>query len=233
MKRFPILYIIFLSVLAVSCKKEQMKAYSSDHFLQFTQSETDTLTLSFFFHAGKNDVDVVMPVRLVGLMPEKNLTYKIKVDAKATTAMPKNYSLSEQFEFKTGQAIDSAFVTIHKSTELLTSEYMLALEIIAANDLLPGQSSHIRKIIKINDKVSKPVWWNADMDRFYLGNYSERKFRKFMEVTGVGNLNLLTPSEQRVQMIKFKYYLIDMKAAGTPVLELDGSDMLAGVPLIG
>jgi hypothetical protein len=233
MKKSSILYCLLLSLLAVSCKKEKIDLYDGAHYVQFTAAQADTITLSFFFYAGRQDVDVQLPVKLVGLMPGKDLGYRVEMDTAGTTALQKNYTLPGTYSFSKGQSLDSAVVTIHNSPELATNEYLLALKIVSTAEVLRGQTNYTRRIIKINDRVSKPAWWDVNMDRFYLGVYSEKKFRKFMEVTGVGDLSKLNTSEQRVQMLKFKYYLMDMQTAGTPVLETDGTDMLSTVPLIG
>lgn len=116
---------------------------------------------------------------------------------------------------------------------MATKSFLLVLNIVEGGDIFPGQISNIRKVISMNDMVSKPSWWDAVMERSYLGVYTELKYRKFMEVTGVGNLGLYDKNHQRVYMLQFKYYLMDQKAAGTPVLEADGTDMLSTIPLIG
>src|SRR5690606_18110983 len=112
-------------------------------------------------------------------------------------------------------------------------EVKLAFFIKNTDKVKSGQHEYSYHVIKFSDKVAKPVWWDANMDRLYLGIYSETKYRKFMEVTGVGDITTYSDSERRIIMLKFKYYLIEMKDKGTPVLLDDGSDMLASVPLIG
>jgi hypothetical protein len=232
MKRSFILYS-FLLIAFFSCKKEEMPVYSAGHYIQFTQALTDTTNFSFFFHPGKDEVTVAMPLRLVGAMPEAPLRYELKVDAKATTAQSQHYSLPAGFEFRKGLAIDTAYLVIKKTPELATTTFLLAIEIAAAGDVLPGQTAYARRIFRINDMVTKPSWWDSNMDRFYLGEYTERKFRKFMEFTGVGDLSQKTDTEKTELIKRFKYYLIQMKDAGTPVLEDDGSDMLSTIPIAG
>ncbi len=85
----------------------------------------------------------------------------------------------------------------------------------------------------ISNKVAKPAWWIGNVETLYLGKYTEKKFRTFMAVTGVGDITPYTDFEKRDLYLQFKHYLIAMKDAGTPVLEDDGTDMLSTVPLIG
>lgn len=232
MKRSFIFYSLLLTAF-ISCKKEAMEVYNAGHYIQFTASLADTTNLSFFFYPGKDEVTLALPLRLVGKMPEGNLQYELKVDAKVTTAEAKHYSLPASFEFRQGLAIDTAYLTIKNSPELATNTYLLAIDIGGTNDVKPGQTTYARRIFRINDMVTKPSWWDSNMDRFYLGVYTERKFRKFMEFTGVGDLSEKSDTEKTELIKRFKYYLIQMKDAGTPVLEDDGSDMLSTIPIAG
>ncbi|RZS72643.1 uncharacterized protein DUF4843 [Pseudobacter ginsenosidimutans] len=232
MKRSYIFYSILITVF-ISCKKENMDVYKSGHYIQFTNSLADTTNLSFFFYPGKEEVTLALPLRLIGTMPEGNLQYQLKVDPKVTTAEAKHYSLPASFDFRQGLAIDTAYLTIKKSPELATTTYLLAIDIASTSDVQPGQTTYARRIFRINDMVTKPSWWDSNMDRFYLGVYTERKFRKFMEFTGVGDLSEKSDTEKTELIKRFKYFLIQMKDAGTPVLEDDGSDMLSTIPIAG
>lgn len=232
MKRSFILYSLLLTIL-FSCKKEEMDVYNAGHFIQFTEALTDTTNLSFFFHPGKDELAMAMPLRLVGRMPEADIRYELKVDAKATTAQSQHYTLPASFEFRKGLAIDTAYVTIKKTPEMATTTYLLVITIPTGEEVKPGQTAYARRIFRINDMVTKPTWWDSNMDRFYLGEYTERKFRKFMEFTGVGDLSDKSTTEKTELIKRFKYYLIQMKDAGTPVLEDDGSDMLSTIPIAG
>ncbi|MBO9632647.1 MAG: DUF4843 domain-containing protein [Chitinophagaceae bacterium] len=232
MKRSFIFYSLLLTTL-FSCKKEEMDVYRSGHFIQFTQAITDTTNFSFFFYPGKDELSIPMPIRLVGTMPEADIKYELKVDAKASTAQSQHYSLPASFEFRKGLAIDTAWVTIKKTPEMTTTTYLLVITIAPEGEVKPGQTVYAKRIFRINDMVTKPSWWDSNMDRFYLGEYTERKFRKFMEFTGVGDLSEKSDTEKTELIKRFKYYLIQMKDAGTPVLEDDGSDMLSTIPIAG
>jgi hypothetical protein len=232
MKRSYILCSLLFTIL-FSCKKEEMDVFKADHYIQFTASLADTTNFSFFFYPGQSEVTLALPLRLIGTMPEGNLQYELKVDPKVTTAETKHYSLPASFEFRKGLAIDTAYLTIKKTPELTTNTYMLAIDVNSTSDVKPGQTTYARRIFRINDMVTKPGWWDSNMDRFYLGEYTERKFRKFMEFTGVGDLSQKSDSEKTELIKRFKYYLIQMKDAGTPVLEDDGSDMLSTIPIAG
>jgi len=226
------LYIIGLALVVTmaACKKENIQTYNAGQYVQFTLK--DTVSLSFFFYPGKSEVDVQLPVRLVGKMPEQDLQYKI-VAGEGTTLPAALYTIAPVFTFKKGQPVDTAHITIKNSAELTTNTYKLVIEMAADGDVQPGQTNYSQRLYTVNDMVSRPAWWDATNELRYLGVYTEKKFRTFMNVTGVGDLTPYTSVEQRDLFLKFKNYLIAMKDAGTPVLEADGTDMLSTVPLIG
>lgn len=210
-----------------------MQTYASGRYVQFTSPEEDTTTISFFLYPGQSELNVSMALRMVGHITDADLSYQIKVDDKATTAMAKNYAVPGSFTFGKGLPVDSARIVVKNSPELLTKSYLLALEITSGKDLEPGQHTHIRKIIRINDIISRPEWWDDNVEFRNLGTYTDKKFRTFITATGIGDLARY-PRELYFEFFRqFKYYLIRMKDAGTPVLEVDGTDMLSTVPLKG
>lgn len=227
------LLIGLATLLTASCKREEVQLYSGEQYVQFIGSVQDTIVFSFFFYPGQSEVQVPLPVKLVGFMPDKDLEYTIAVHQEGTTAAAEHFTIPSSFTFRKGLLRDTAYITVKNRPNLATNEVRLAFYIKDGTELQAGQSEYAYRVIKLSDRVSKPVWWDANMDRFYLGNYSELKFRKFMEVTGVGDLTTYSDPERRVLMLRFKYYLIEMKENGTPLLLEDGSDMLASVPLIG
>ena len=233
MKKQYLIYITFLLLFFASCKKEQIPLYSSLDFIQFESDVKDTLEVSFFFFPNTDQIEIKLPIKLIGYMPTKDLKYKIEVDQKVTTALPSYYEMPTEFIYGKGNVSDTARLVIKKDPAMATQSFILVLDIAEGGDVYPGQLTNIRKVISMNDMVSQPTWWDAAMERFYLGPYSELKYRKFMEVTGVGDLSQFDMSQQRTYMLQFKYYLMDMKAEGTPVLEADGTDMLSTIPLIG
>lgn len=220
-----------------ACKKQELPVYTGGYYVQFLPAvkdaaKIDTLSVSFFFYPGQPQVQIAMPVELIGLMPGEDLHYKVQIDT-PTTASADQYSMAQEFVFRKGRTTDTAFITIINKPELATVTRLIAVKIIPGDDVQPGATIFARRLFWISDMVSKPTWWDANMDNVYLGKYTEKKFRLFMQVTGVGDLGKLDFNLQRSYMLQFKAYLIAQKDAGTPVLEADGTDMLATVKLIG
>lgn len=228
-------YSIYVMLIAClfSCRKKDIELYNSPDHVQFSSGYIDTVALSFFFYPNQDKVRIKLPVKLTGNVPVQDLHYKIDIDQAGTTALPEHYMLPSDFVFRKGRVTDTAYIDVNRRPDLLSKVFNLAIIMVPGGDLLPGQTSYIKRVFKISDMVSKPDWWNADCERIYLGKYTEKKFRSFMDVNGVGDISSYTSFEQRDFMLKLKYYLIEMKDAGTPVLEDDGTDMLSTIPLIG
>ncbi|MBO9632090.1 MAG: DUF4843 domain-containing protein [Chitinophagaceae bacterium] len=219
-------------VLLTSCKKEGIGTYGSNRYVQFVSGIRDSVSLSFFYHPGKDEVKLAMPVKLLGPLLTEDQAYQLEAmpaEGDATTA---NYSLQTQV-FKKGVVKDTAWVTLKKTPELDTKDLRLVLKVTGNKELTPGQTDNIYKVIRITAKVSKPSWWDSNMDIYYMGRYSEKKFRLFMDVTGVGDLTPYDNNQRLIYMLQFKYYLIEQKTNGTPVFMEDGADMLSTVPLLG
>ncbi|NML21870.1 DUF4843 domain-containing protein [Pseudoflavitalea sp. G-6-1-2] len=233
MKQLAIILLGFTGLFVQSCSKRDIPTYKGDHYIQFTTAFTDTTQFSFFFHPGKTAVDLAMPVKLTGTMPQKDLNYMIEVVQDKTNAPSTTYTLPTVFRYRAGFTQDTAHIVFRNIPQLATEAVLLTIRIKDTEEVKAGQTNYAYRVFRISDLIAKPGWWNADMDRFYLGIYSEKKFRAFMDVTGVGDLDAYDPNEQRVLMLRFKYHLIEMKENGTPLLLEDGSDMLASLPLIG
>lgn len=233
MKQIGYLSFIAFTCLIMGCKKAEIITYNDTHYVQFTKNVVDTVDFSFFFHPGKTEVQVALPVKLIGHMPEQDLSYKIAVVMEDSNAPTKIFALSNTYVFRKGLAQDTAYVTFKNDDELLTNTYKLSLQIQNSDQVKAGQTNYVTRAFRISDQVTKPTWWDANMDRFYLGDYSEKKFRAFMQVTGIGDLSSVDFNEARIYMIQFKYYLIEMKEKGTPLLLEDGTDMLASLKLVG
>ncbi|HEY8388234.1 MAG TPA: DUF4843 domain-containing protein [Parasegetibacter sp.] len=232
MKKRYVIHLLGILLVFAACKKQTIPLYDAPWFINFSNPVTDTISISFFFYPGQNQVEVAMPVKLTGFMPQEDIEYKIQV-SNESTALAAHFDVPSTFVYRKGMLADSAKVVVKKAADLATKTVLLILDITGGDKVYAGQTTHLRRVIKINDMVSKPNWWDANMERFYLGEYSEKKFRKFMEVVGVGDITPYSAAEQRALMLQFKYYLIEMYDAGTPELMEDGRDMLSTIPLIG
>src|SRR5690606_23337308 len=146
-------YILFatlgcLALLMANCKKEQIPVYSDGHYVQFIKRYTDTTTLSFFFYAGRNEVQVPMPVKLIGHLNETDLRYEIMVDPEGTTASAANYAIEPFYTFRKGGKPDTAYITLKNTPDLKTKEVKLAFFIKNTDQVKAGQHEYTYHVIK-------------------------------------------------------------------------------------
>ena len=228
MKKY-IIYILGL-LFFVSCQEEKLDTFSGERYISFSKSvETDSVSLSFFFYPGKDRVIVPLEICLAGLPLEKDMDYKIEVNDKFTTAESKCFNLPENLVFEKGKIKDTVYVELINSPELKEKEVKLLLNIVENENFIPGAIPYRFAKIVFSDIISQPEWWDDDVTDYYLGDYSEKKFKLFMQVTGIGDLQGLHASEIRSYAIQFKYYLIKEKEAGRTVYEDNGAEMEVSV----
>lgn len=224
MKKY-ILYIIGL-LFFVSCQEEKLKPFSGERYISFSNNvETDSVSLSFFFYPGQDKVLVPLEINLAGLPLNKDLEYKIEVNDKHTTADSKYFKLPDNLIFEKGKIKDTINIELVNSPELKEKEVKLVLNIVENENFIPGAISYRYAKIVFSDIVSQPVWWDWKVARYILGDYSVKKFRLFMQVTGIGDITGLHPSDVRSYAIQFKYYLAKEKEAGRTVYEENGAEM--------
>ena len=110
-------------------------------------------------------------------------------------------------------------------------EYRIVLRLIDTKQLLCGQINYTIAIIRLNDKITRPDWWDNYIVWDYLGAYTDKKFSLFIEVTGKADLTEASDSDKRVYALQFKYWLQAQKKQGNTVWEDDGTEMT--VPVLG
>lgn len=170
-------------------------------------------------------------MRLIGLPLASDGIVNLSINPELTTAKADSYDLESKVTFRKDVLEDETFLILKKTALLDTREVRLVIDIIGNEELQPGQSIYTRKVIRFSSLISKPLWWNDVVEESLLGKYTEKKFRLFMQVTGVGELKDLSESERWSLARKFKNYLIEKADEGNPVKDEDGSDMT--VPVVG
>lgn len=227
--------ILFLTVIlgCISCQKEDVPVYNAGRYVQFVTDYTDSMNYSFFFFPGQKMLKVPLPVKLVGHPLKQATMLSLQAVTRLTTADAGQYDLPSPCEFQANHSGDTLYLTLKDVN--LTRPVRLVVDIVDGDFLLAGQSAFTRKIVWFSAEVSRPLWWTAgsEVEEIFLGPYTEKKFRKFMEVTGVGDLTGLSYDQKRTLALEFKRELLRLREAGTPYPDEDGSDMSKSVPVVG
>lgn len=217
-----ILLILGILYLFSACEREHIMTYNSDAYVQFTKSVTDSSEFSFTFYPNKDTVEYGVRVKLVGLPVDREREYKVVVVDDYTTAAPGNYVLPERCVFEKNEVQSVIALKFIKTKNLQTTPVRLALRLEANENFKVGETAYSACIIWMNDKISRPAWWNSTIQNSYLGDYSDKKYRLFIEVTGQGVLDSTDPVACRYHSLIFRNYLKDQEEMGNIVYEDDG-----------
>ena len=125
----------------------------------------------------------------------------------------------------TGKVRDTCRITFIKTAEISTVALRLTLKLEPTADFLLGQTECRSAIIYVSNVVAKPNWWTDNVTRNYLGAYSDKKYRLFIQETGKADIDSDNIEELRYNTIIFKHYLQKKKDANEMVREDDGTEM--------
>ena len=218
---------LFLGIILVlgACSKDDIKTYGGDNYLQFMKVVTDSSVCSFLAYPNDNELEFPVEVEVIGLPSEGEREYKISVDQEKSTATIANYRLPEKFTMKPGKVRDTCQITFIKTAEISTVALRLFLKLKPTADFELGQTECRSAIIYVSNVVAKPNWWTDNVTRSYLGAYSDKKYRLFIQETGKADIDSDNIEELRYYTIIFKHYLQKKKDANEMVREDDGTEM--------
>lgn len=208
---------IYISIVAVfallsitGCEEQKLTTYSGDYFVQFAKKISDSTNVSFMFYPyHEGYIDFPIALELVGVASPHELTYKVSVDAQYTTATNQQYSLPSVQVLRANRYVDTLYVRLNKTSDLDTKKVRLLLRIESTSDLKVGKIEQSAAVIWFSNTLAKPDWWNSDIDNFYLGEYSNKKYEMFIQITGVFDMSKFDASTKRSYALKLKQYLND------------------------
>lgn len=223
MKMKNILFIILcmLTLGLSSCKEDGIDLFdTSSHYIYIVsqeRSDKDSLFTSFKFHVGVDEYTVKFPVHLAGLPLTEDKTFKVEVVPEETTALPADYSLESEQVFHAGLWVDSLQIKLLRTAHLATTDVHLTVRLVENENFKLGDliepdpnglpiysKGTLKATVAYNDKVTKPEWWKDDTEKLLLGDYSDIKYERFIEVTGVSDLSTKSEMEKRILVKQFK-----------------------------
>lgn len=210
--KYNIIIFIAMTVAlfaATGCEEQKMKTYDGDNFVQFSKTTSDSSSISFMFYPGKDYIDYPVTLELVGVASNRNLKYKVVADPKFTTATSQHYSIPSEQIFRAGRYVDTLYVRFNKTADLSQGKVRLVLRIESTSDLKVGKIEQSTSVLWTTNSLTKPLWWNSDIDMYYLGSYSNKKYELFIKVTGIFDMSKLDVSTKRSHALKLKQYLVE------------------------
>ena len=216
-----------------ACDEEKIPVYDDGHYVQFVNAYTDSLETSFFFYGAATEIDIALPVKLVGMPLTEAKRIAVQANPFYTTAEASQYVIPTDAMFAAGQTEDTLHVILKR--EGLDKKVRLVVDLVDGEDLLCGQSIYSRQIIWFSTEVSRPEWWDSDVEGNLLGAYSVPKYQKLIEVTGEGDWTDVEYDQRRAYALELKRELLELRYAGTPYPdpELGLADMSLDIPVRG
>ncbi|MBD3588813.1 DUF4843 domain-containing protein [Bacteroides sp. GM023] len=237
--------------LLISCQEEGLVVNGNDiSYINFNKDLTkDTTRISFEIYPLEEGMDVKIAevpveVAIFGKIQDKDLEFTISQDENMSTLPASQCILSEKYVFKGGQLLDTIYVKIKNSPDLKTTTKYIALKINAEGEVGEGVATYSRAIIAVTDRLVKPDWWDlkdmdgeySTVDYYYLGFYSDTKYRMFLEILRE-NDDELFDGKDKVKLRKYslllKYEVAEYNELhpGAPLRDEKGA--LIEVPVAG
>jgi hypothetical protein len=223
-----ILGLALIAGIFSACSEDKLDLYSGQNYLQFVRPMTDSTNVSFLLFPGETTHKLGLPVYLIGKPAEIDREYSCEVMLTgADDDAPKEaYTLPQKFIFRANMTTDTLWVDCNLLPEMSERDYRLILVLKESENFGLGANGYLGAIIRISNIISRPAWWTTSYPTTaFLGPYSDAKYREFIKATGVADFDSDDFGLLREYTNTFKRYLERMKAAGTPVLEDDGTEM--------
>lgn len=226
-------FIVILFLLWLySCREKDFIIYDSENYIQFISALKDSTTVSFTFYPRKDELLWPLPVEMSGAPIKEDLKYNVVIDKERTTAIEgKHFELLPEMSIQANNVVDTCWLKLNRTPDMKNHEFRIVLRLSDTKQLLRGQINYTIAVIRVNDKITRPDWWDGDITQYYLGKYSDKKFSLFIEVTGKADLTESSDSEKRVYSLQLKYWLQAQKEQGNTIWEDDGTEMT--VPVMG
>lgn len=180
MRKYVYLLLIFVGV--ASCDRDDIGVYHSENYISFTNKEKDTVIVSFFMLGNLSECEWPIEIRHTGIPKEEDQGFTLSVVNEKTTLKSGYYSLPTVTTFQPMSKLDTFYVKLTNYPELATTNAYLCLELKENAVFKLGDRDYRRIYLKVNDNVARPDWWNNRVVNYYLGTYSDTKFRKLVEV---------------------------------------------------
>jgi len=230
MKNYLIVFLLLIVGVISSCSKEEVPVYDSGRYLHYTKTVEDSLFYSFKLNPGLDQDQVAIEINLIGKLLTEDQTIKLVVEEEFSNSSEVLYKLPENPVFHANKGKDTIYIDVYKPT-IDTDSTRVFIRLEANENFTPCfEDKQVFKLI-VNNKLSKPDWWDGTIVDDFLGDYSDTKYSTFIEVTKVSDLSEKDESEIRALCLKFKYYLQKQLEQGNSILDEDGTQMT--VPVVG
>lgn len=202
--------------LLYGCNSEKVDYYNGKRALYFEREQfvssvgyvrKDTVNLSLTHYAGVNEVRYPFKILLVGELLTEDTEYEVERVDSLSTAKEGMVGLPDKLLFKKGVSTDSLWVTIFKDKVPEDEEFCIAYQLVDNENFDAGYAGYTTVKVWFNNLVSKPLWWDEEVERVFLGEWSQEKFEALALVTGIFSFEGLSATEKRRYSLRLKEYV--------------------------
>lgn len=246
MKKYLFLIILSFTVLLFSCHEDDIITFRDGREIYFdkfyvnamspgTESADSTVTSFFFYPDKTQDITVNVVVNLSGFLLTSDMKFQLKVISEETTATPNEYTLSDFYTFRANnvgedakEVKDTIQIALHRSARLddMPDGVRLVVELVPNDECGLGQIERIRAKIVMTTMAMKPEWWTKEVTDGLLGDYSQKKFKLFLnhvDLEGKMGADMIEnhPDEAIKLVMAFKQWLSEQDLE--TITDVDGS----------
>ena len=209
---------LFLLLAVFGCKEDEFDTYSSVNYLSFYNNPaTDSIVETFFFHQGKDAIEVSVKFNLGGQLLTEDCPIKLCVvdslsgllkDGKVVSPLSDaDFAFPDEMVFHKGVNVDSVFVVLKKTAQLEDAYCRVVLQIEPNEFFEIGETIYSQAKIYFTSAISIPGWWDETVNKYYLGGFTPKKYEIFCREVGVTDLTGVEEKYIREYALKFKRYL--------------------------
>ncbi len=233
---------IAVTIVAVSCKEEDLITYEGDRNLYFNMAlvatgmseQTDSTTLPFAYAKGIIDSVYMLEVAATGAPSSVDRPFKVSVLSSSTAIEGKHYDPLPEYFIMPAKAVSTHIpIVFHKTEDMANSIFLLNLQLEPYGGFKTNMKqgwtrynhivSYTMHTIAVTDVITEPKYWMPD----YLGAFSRKKILMLCEYVDVSlsdfvDQNITSASLQKAYGQRFDIYLQKEAAAGRTVYEEDG-----------
>ncbi len=217
MKKKILLFIMALGLFS-GCKIDELEFFGEERFIYFPTINREH-TINYTLGGLEEDV-VKIPLRYSGRYYTENREYKIQIVQEEGT--PENpivnaeegveFSLPEKLIFRTAQKeqqryADNLDLKVMKSDRMNTEVLNITLRLVSNENFTAAVRDSMTMNIKVTNMIAKPYWWTSEIAEAYLGEYSNIKYKLFLDNVYDGDYGQLEAGEQYYYALQFKKWL--------------------------
>ena len=205
MKKIISIIVIAIVFLSTACDDNNFKIYTDGANIQFGPEETriyattynladTTKAYTFYYKPTTVTQDTVFfDIYAIGGITDKDRGFVLKQDsvAGATNAVAgidyiafDDSRVKNNYVIKAGKVHTRIPVILLRNAKLKTNTLALKISTVANENFRLGEKTNLWRKIIFTDRLSQPNIWDANMTKYYFGNYSVAKHAFMIQASG-------------------------------------------------